>query len=155
MPGKTYTVSGVWAGGVGGIVPAPPAEPIPQAWFEITIYDGAATVDQIDAAPGPNDIIITKREHVGNTPYSFDWEQFSQQFSAKSSQVTLAIKTGRYVGPDYPDYIAAYHDQIAIEPLHSMPIPTMTEWGMIIFTLLLTGSAIWYMRKQSHSGQMT
>lgn len=33
-------------------------------------------------------------------------------------------------------------------------IPTLSEWGMIIFSLLLGGVAIWYMRKQSHSGAM-
>ncbi|RJP41120.1 MAG: IPTL-CTERM sorting domain-containing protein [Desulfobacteraceae bacterium] len=28
------------------------------------------------------------------------------------------------------------------------PIPTLSEWGMIIFSLLLAGSAIWMMRRR-------
>jgi hypothetical protein len=28
-------------------------------------------------------------------------------------------------------------------------IPTLNEWGMIIFTLLLGCSALWYMRRRS------
>ena len=31
----------------------------------------------------------------------------------------------------------------------SQAIPTMTEWGMIVFTLLLGASAIWYMRRRT------
>jgi len=34
------------------------------------------------------------------------------------------------------------------------PIPTITEWGMIIFFLSLGSIAIWYMRKQTHRGKM-
>ncbi len=36
----------------------------------------------------------------------------------------------------------------------SASIPTMNEWGMIIFSLLLGSFAIWYMRKQTHRGKM-
>ena len=33
-------------------------------------------------------------------------------------------------------------------------IPTINEWGMIIFSLLLGSVAIWYMRKKGHGGCM-
>ena len=29
------------------------------------------------------------------------------------------------------------------------PIPTVSEWGMIIFALLLGGSALWYLRRRA------
>ena len=145
-PGETYSVSGEWAGGVGNVS----SSGTQTAWFEITIYDGAATVAQIDAAPvPPNDVVIAKRENNSTYPYEFNWEPFSGQFTAQSAQVTLALKTGK-VG-DW-DYIGAYHDNIAIAP--PPPIPTMTEWGMVIFTLLLTVSAFWYIRKHFHRGRL-
>lgn len=154
VPGVTYTVSGTWAGGVGGLSEFDPNNPPPSwtAWFEVTIYDGAATVGQIDAAPGPNDVLIAKRENVGYEPYNFNWELFSGQFTAQSNQVTLAMKTGKSGG--LWDAIAAYHDEIAIEAPHSSSIPTMTEWGKIIFTLVLGFSAIWYIRKKGQEGSM-
>ncbi len=30
------------------------------------------------------------------------------------------------------------------------PIPTLNEWGMIIFSLLMAGSAFWFIKKKSH-----
>jgi hypothetical protein len=33
-------------------------------------------------------------------------------------------------------------------------IPTLNEWGVIIFSLLLGSVAIWYMRKKGHGGSM-
>ncbi len=38
--------------------------------------------------------------------------------------------------------------------LPAAAIPTLSEWGMIIFSLLLGSYAVWYMRKQSHKGSM-
>ncbi|TES91722.1 MAG: IPTL-CTERM sorting domain-containing protein, partial [Desulfobacteraceae bacterium] len=29
------------------------------------------------------------------------------------------------------------------------PIPTMNEWGMIIFSLLMAVSALWFIRRRS------
>jgi hypothetical protein len=143
-PGKTYTVSGMWSGGIGGLVTGSYTS---LSWFEVTIYDGIATVADIDAAPGANDVIIAKKTFENATnPYSFGWEPFSDTFTAQSSQVTLALKTGK-VG-DW-DAIAAYHDIISLdEVMPPAPIPTLNEWGMIIVALLISGSALWYMRRR-------
>lgn len=76
------------------------------AWFEITVYDGAVGAAEIDAAPGPNDVIIAKKERAdpnGFENYNFNWEPFKGTFTAKSDKVTLAFKTGKVnYDPDGP-----------------------------------------------------
>ena len=121
--GKRYTLSGLWSGGIGGLVPA--SNTI-AAWYEVTIYDGAASVAQIDAGAGANDVTIAKRTHDGTSVYNFGWETFSGTFTAKSSQVTLAVKTGMLV--DW-DAIAAYHDNISLYEFFNWPMfmPAMTR----------------------------
>lgn len=140
IPGTTYVISGLWSGGIGGLVQGSNTT---ASWFEITVYDGAATVNQIDAAPGPLDVIIAKREWSGTNTYSFGWENFSGSFIPQSNQVTLALKTGR-IG-DW-DAIAAYHDNIRIEA--GTPVPTINLWGMMIFMLLAGLGAVHYLRKK-------
>jgi hypothetical protein len=142
IPGTTYVVSGLWSGGIGGLVLGSNTT---ASWFEITVYDGAATVSQIDAAPGPLDVIIDKKTWSGANPYSFAWETFSGTFTPQSNQVTLAFKTGK-IG-DW-DAIAAYHDNITIEASTTTTVPTMTEWGMIIFMVLAGLGGIYYLRRK-------
>lgn len=128
--GRKYTVSGQWSGGVGGLVPD--SKTI-AAWFEFTIYDGVASVAQIDAAPGDNDVTLAKREYsydgiTGKSVYSFGWETFEGTFTAQSNQVTLALKTGRL--GDW-DAIAAYHDNILVYEFHwPMFVPATTSRGV-------------------------
>lgn len=50
-----------------------------------------------------------------------------------------------------PDTMVGYELTIPCSP---QPIPTLSEWGMIAFSLLLGCFAIWYMRKKSYRGQM-
>ncbi|MEJ2695555.1 MAG: hypothetical protein P8013_02805 [Candidatus Sulfobium sp.] len=146
IPGTTYVVSGLWSGGIGGLVKGSTTT---AAWFEITVYDGVATVAQIDSAPGPSDVTIAKKEWSGTNPYSFGWETFSATFIPQSNQVTLALKTGK-IG-DW-DAIAAYHDNIRIEALAPpTPVPTMTEWGLVIFMLIAACGAIYYLRKRKQA----
>jgi len=123
--GRKYTVSGEWSGGIGGLVPN--SNTI-AAWFEVTVYDGVASVDQIDAGPSDNDVTIIKRTHEDSTEvYSFGWETFSGTFTAKSNQVTLALKTGRL--GDW-DAIAAYHDNLSVKEFYwPMFLPATTGTG--------------------------
>jgi hypothetical protein len=39
--------------------------------------------------------------------------------------------------------------------INTASIPTMTEWGMIIFSLIIGSVAIWFIRKQSYEGSVT
>jgi hypothetical protein len=43
---------------------------------------------------------------------------------------------------DYDDFVAA--------AIPVAPIPSLNEWGMIIFSLLIASFAIWYMRKKAY-----
>ena len=140
IPGTTYNISGLWSGGIGGLNQGSSTT---ASWFEVTVYNGVATVNQIDAAPGPSDVMIAQRTFSGANPYSFAWEQFSGTFTPQSSQVTLALKTGK-IG-DW-DAIATYHDLIRIEA--PTPVPTMNKWGIIIFTLTAGVSSIYYIRRK-------
>jgi hypothetical protein len=140
VPGTRYVVSGLWSGGIGGLVQNSNTT---ASWFEVTVYDGAASVAQIDAAPGPSDVTIAKKEWSGTGTYSFGWENFGGSFVAQSSQVTLALKTGR-IG-DW-DAIAAYHDNIRIEAI--TPAPAMNDWGMIIFVLFAGIGSVYFLRRQ-------
>lgn len=108
MQGKKYTITGQWSGGIGGLVPNSNTA---AGWYEVVIYDGIANPDRIDAAPGPDDVTIAKITHAGTSVFSFGWQTYSGSFTARSNQVTLALKTGK-VG-DW-DAIAAYHDDILI-----------------------------------------
>jgi hypothetical protein len=142
IPGATYVVSGLWSGGIGGLVQGSNTT---VSWFEITVYDGVATVGQIDSAPGPLDVTIAKKEWSGTNTYSFGWENFSGSFIPQSNQVTLALKTGR-IG-DW-DAIAAYHDNIRIEVLPPASVPTMNEWGMIVFVVFAGFGSVYFLRRK-------
>jgi hypothetical protein len=41
-----------------------------------------------------------------------------------------------------------------LQKISSQPIPTLSEWGMILFSLLLGSVAIWYLRKKSQISPM-
>jgi len=122
--GRRYTVSGQWSGGIGGLVLDSNTL---AAWYEVIIYDGVASAAQIDAGVEANDVTIAKKTHEGNSVYSFGWETFSGTFTAKSNQITLALKTGK-VG-DW-DAIAAYHDNILLYEFYwPMFVPATTGRG--------------------------
>lgn len=145
VPGRTYTVSGVWSGGVGSQNPS--ANTI-ASWFEVTIYDGAVGAGLIDAAPGPNDVIIAKREWNSSFAgdfYSFGWEPFSGTFTAISTQVTFAFKAGK-VG-DW-DAIAIYHDDLMIEAV-PQEVPALSIWGMVVFLALACAGSVLYIRRRN------
>ena len=53
--------------------------------------------------------------------------------------------TSSDVGP-YGMWTPAYFCIDNINP--AQPIPTLSEWGMIIFSILLLGMTLWIMRKR-------
>jgi hypothetical protein len=133
--GLFYDVSGVWSGGIGELG----SLPFDIAWFEVTVYQGAVGAAEIDAAPGPGDVIIAKREYSGDSIVSFGWEQFNGSFIAEQDQVTLAFKTGKVSGNWHP--IAAFHDNIAVR-LVSVEIPTGGRSGVLVFIIALAAAGI-------------
>lgn len=128
--GMRYGVSGTWSGGIGETG----SQPFDVAWFEITVYQGAVGPAEIDAAPGPDDVVIAKREYTGDSIVSFGWEQFTGSFIAQQNQVTLALKTGK-VSPNWHP-IAAFHDDLSLRQSR-VAIPAVGALGTIAFVLLL------------------
>lgn len=135
MPGHIYEVSGAWSCGIGGTAANPPT----YGWFEVSVYDGAVDYTVVDQAPneGPreHDVEVAKVSSDG-AKVTFDWASFSGTFTANSNQVTLALKAGK-VGDT--DYIACHHDQLSIvdRGWPGMPIPTLSQWALLLVTVLL------------------
>ena len=81
IPGRVYRVTGVWSGGVGQF---PAAGLQPWVWWEAVVLDGEITDPAvIDAAPGPDDVIIAKVERPNFTGEEiWNWESFGGTFKA-------------------------------------------------------------------------
>jgi hypothetical protein len=135
FPGYTYDVSGVWSGGIG----ESGSPTFDVAWFEVTVYQGAVGAAEVDAAPGPDDVIIAKREYNGQSIVSFGWESFGGSFEAEGSQITLAFKTGKVGSGWHP--IAAFHDEVAVIRADT-EIPTLSTRSIIILISLLAASGV-------------
>jgi len=138
VPGTTYRLSGVWSGGVTGNVNNDNG-----TWWEVTVYDGAVGDAVIDQAPGPNDALIAKREAnnlATNGVFQFDWEPFSGQFVAQSSQVTVALKTGSY----YTFEAAGYHDNLSLMAVN--PVPALDQVGLAILVLMIVTVGVMRLR---------
>jgi len=140
--GMTYDVSGVWSGGIGETG----SQPFDVAWFEITVYQGDVGVAGVDGAPGPDDVVIAKREYTGDSIVSFAWEPFSGSFVALQDQVTLAFKTGK-VSPNWHP-IAAFHDNIALQ-LGLSGVPTAGPAGIVVFVVTLAATALMILSRRS------
>jgi len=133
--GMPYEVSGMWSGGIG----ESGSFPFNIAWFEVTVYQGAVGAAEIDAAPGPGDVVIAKREYTGDSIISFGWEQFSGSFVAEQNQVTLAFKTGK-VSPNWHP-IAAFHDDVSLR-LIAGEIPAVGPAGVMVFIIVLATAGL-------------
>jgi len=128
--GLSYDVSGMWSGGIG----EGGSLPFDVAWFEVTVYQGAVGVAEIDGPPGPGDVVIVKREYTNDSIISFGWEQYNGSFVAEQNQVTLAFKIGK-VSPNWHP-IAAFHDNVSLR-LAGGGIPTIGDAGAGLFVVLL------------------
>lgn len=141
FPGYTYDVSGFWSGGIGeGGSPN-----FDVAWFEITVYQGAVGVAGVDGPPGPNDVIIAKREYSGQSIVSIAWESFNGTFEAEEAQVTLAFKTGKTGAGWHP--IASFHDDVAITRV-AAEIPAMSTWSVLALISLLAISGLFVLTRR-------
>ncbi len=159
-PGHTYEVSGNWSCGIGGVVDSDP----PQfAWFEVSMYDGAVGADIVDAAPNDGsrqfDKEIAKIGSDGQKT-TFDWQLFSDTFTANSSQATLALKVGK-IGDS--DYIACHHDNLEIVDLivegrmgygPILQVPVGGGAAMIGLALLMASAAFFMLRRGGTRGNM-
>lgn len=119
VPGRQYRVTGWWSGGVLG-----KDNPANLSWWEVTVYDGEVDGTVIDQSPGPQDVVIAKHEHAvdPNQGWQFPWESFTGVFTAASSRVTLALKTGSFSTLD----VAGYHDLLSVLLL-AQPAVTATK----------------------------
>jgi hypothetical protein len=136
-PGLSYDVSGVWSGGIGEFG----SLPFTVAWFEVTVYQGAVGATEIDGPPGPEDVVIAKREYNGDSIISFPWEPFSGSFVAQQPQVTLAFKTGK-VSPNWHP-IAAFQDDVVVSQLLSaIPTAGPVSSAILVVALIAAGLAV-------------
>lgn len=133
--GMSYDVSGMWSGGIG----EGGSLPFDIAWFEVTVYQGAVGVAEIDVGPGPGDVVIAKREYTGDSIISFGWEQFGGTFVAEQPQVTLAFKIGK-VSPNWHP-IAAFQDNVSLR-LSGVEIPAVGSAGVIVFVAILAAAGL-------------
>jgi hypothetical protein len=106
----------------------------------VEIYSGlAGTGDLLATVPLP----VTPP--TGQTPYTFDNWQFVQvTFGGIARSVAFAGAENQ-IGFD--NVTIFNNDPMA----QARPIPTLSEWGMIIMSLILAGSAIWMMRRRQVS----
>jgi hypothetical protein len=136
-PGVRYHVSGRWSGGAEGNDDG-------FAFWEVVIYDGAVDETVIQNAPGVSDFLVAKEE-ISNLPngvtFQYDWQPFSGEFTAQSSQVTLALKAGTA----FNAFSASYHDEISVIPLPS--IPTAGAIGLTALAALLSLLGLMILRR--------
>lgn len=143
-PGRVYRLRGNWSGGVTGNAGGN------STWWEVVAYDGAVGAATIDAAPGPTDRLIARREVSNlalNGVFQFQWEPFSGTFTAASNQVTIALKTGSFFTFD----AAGYHDDLVLEELTSVPVNSPVALAGLALALLAT--TVWLGRRRTQLSQ--
>lgn len=136
VPGNHYRVGGNWSGGVTGNVAGNNG-----TWWEVVVYDGIVDDATIDAGLRPQDVLIAKREvsNLGNgEPFQFQWESFDGGFTAQSNSVTLAFKVGSFSTFE----AAGYHDEISVEAVPALPIPTLSSLWLLLLAVLLPAVAV-------------
>jgi hypothetical protein len=72
-------------------------------------------------------------------------------FIASNATVPHAVGNtiiGNYLVAYYDGSVARTYDWVIVGQIRQHSIPTMTEWGLIIFTLLAGSGAIYYLRRQ-------
>ncbi len=68
------------------------------------------------------------------------YQQDIRNLPTAQASLKMFSMGGTYMGTDYV--------QVPVPPSPSTEIPTVSEWGMIIFFLLLVGSAVFVMRRK-------
>ncbi len=113
---------------------------------------------------------------VAGLPASWtDYAGFSEVVAKPGTVVVVTGATGPYATPmlSYSNALGGtvvhinhdmtYENPMSTESLQIIvnaaeyascgeeePIPTLNEWGMIVFSLLMAGSAFWFIKKKSH-----
>ncbi|RJP46624.1 MAG: IPTL-CTERM sorting domain-containing protein [Desulfobacteraceae bacterium] len=74
----------------------------------------------------------------------------SDTLPISSSLQTLSVSAPRikYVIFSFTSNVIVFDDLAFVPCRTSSPIPTLSEWGMIIMSLILAGSAIWMIRRR-------
>lgn len=77
-----------------------------------------------------------------NGVFQFQWEPFDGTFTATSSQVTIALKTGSFFTFD----AAGHHDDLVLEEVASSNIPVNSPWALVVLCLGLLATGAWMRR---------
>jgi hypothetical protein len=134
----------------------------PGAWTLVGTATNVTSNGENTPTPIPIDIDVTI---PGGQTYSFyvttegagsgvGYTDGTSEHAVYVSDANIEIREG--IGIQYP-FDDTYSPRVWNGTVYydlagpATPIPTMNEWGMIIFSLLLAGSAIWMMRRRQIS----
>lgn len=107
--GETYTLSGMYAGGVGQF-----ADFDGSAWWEIGMFPGGYDAGTVD---GPDPSYVAAKTEIGATPgESFGWTSFGKDFVATDPTQTVYLKWGVWTEQWDYNYFGAYFDGISVVP---------------------------------------
>ncbi len=131
--------------------------------YSYATWNGPGAVAPLNAYTGSNDIVVLKL----NTAGAYQWHTFYGSVGGDDVGYSIAVNTGGNVhvtgyssgtwnGPGAVAPLNAYSGGYDIFVLkHAVPItapnvavPTMSEWGMIIFMLFAGLGAMYYMRRR-------
>lgn len=104
-------------------------------WFRLTVEGKDAGGSSV----GTISTLLADGTNILNT---WKWVDLTGLGQVKSLEFTLTSSDTGEWGMNTPAYFCIDN----INP--SEPIPTLSEWGMIIFIILLCGMTLWMMRRQ-------
>lgn len=132
-------------------------EDAPGAWTLIGTATNVISNGDGIATPIPIDINVTIPQ--GET-YSFyitsdgigegvNYTDGTAEHLVYVSDANIEIREGLGVEYSFGDTYSprVWNGTVYYDLITTASIPTMNEWGMIIFSLILAGSAVWYLRR--------
>ncbi|MCU0599425.1 MAG: IPTL-CTERM sorting domain-containing protein [Desulfobacterales bacterium] len=117
---------------------------------EINVPDEPASEKGVLSAPGyPNLGFTQDSSFTGVGTFSFYVFVSTPYSLPPNTPLTLRVTT--YNGPNFTGgvaYVSTITWDCTTGELISRKVPTLNEWGMIIMSLLMAGSAIWMIRRR-------
>ncbi len=108
--------------------------------MRVDIMDPNAPVDDIGAGVLQNLFLTSPGD-----PASIGYTNIAADLSAYSGQ-TIRIRIAEV---DNQGYLNGSIDDISMNTVMSAAIPTLSEWGMIVFSILLAVSAVLTIRRRT------
>ncbi len=138
--GSQHSPPNIIGGGVSGS----------EGWRETVRFDFPSTANAIGAhndASGSNTTLTAYRSD-GSIIASVSGDQGAFMGIAEPG---IAYATWNY---NYTQSVSGFSlDNVTFSLTPTLPIPTVSEWGMIIFFMLLVGSALWVIRRQGQESE--